>query len=81
MLDAGVTLDKLSTGQYFEANPLMAPLADNPPVLILFKFSVGLLEGELVHHLDRDGHPGWAKAASIIATAMPVGAAIYSLAQ
>jgi hypothetical protein len=79
LFDAWATQDALNRGGE-EANPIMAPIADNPLALYGIKAGVGALAGIAAHKIARAGHPNWARLVSGINIAAPLTFGAMNLA-
>ena len=62
-----------------EANPIMAPLAEDPALLIGTKLATGALVGAASHKLARSGHRNWAKALALFGIGVPLSAGTHNL--
>jgi hypothetical protein len=78
LFDALATRDAINRGGS-EANPIMAPFAENDLALIGTKVGSGLLAGYLASKLHDSGHKTAAKIVSGINVAVPLGAGIHNL--
>jgi hypothetical protein len=80
LYDALATKHAISKGGT-EANPIMAPFANNDAALIASKVGSGVLSGLAADALAKKGHKNWAKAVGGLSIAIPLGAGTHNLLQ
>lgn len=76
--DAVATQYALGRGAQ-EANPILAPFADEPALLIGSKLAAGALTGAAANKLARSGHRNWAKALALFGIGVPLSAGTHNL--
>ena len=77
LFDAWATQDAINRGGV-EANPIMAPIADNALALYSTKVGTGILAGIAAHKLARAGHPKWGRFVGGVNIAIPLAAGIHN---
>jgi len=80
VLDAASTTASLNRGNV-ELNPIVRPIANNAPVLMAGKLTVGVLTALAADRLAVKGHRKLAKALAILGGAVPVAAAVHNTRQ
>jgi hypothetical protein len=79
LFDAWATQDALKRGGT-EANPVMAPFADNPAAMYGIKLGTGILAGIAARKLAKAGHPNLGRIVGGINIAVPLGLGAHNLA-